>query len=118
MYLTVRLIPVYPTINLQKANCTKLDYMGQVITDSMLWGQKSEKVGFIVTKIEGLFVIGMNISQTYAVISITGLGKGINVRSRVSNGIIIVSMYNDEIVKVYIWCKNRIFKDSIKKITY
>ena len=32
----LRVIPVYPTINLKTANGTKLDYMGQVITDIML----------------------------------------------------------------------------------
>ena len=52
------------------------------------------------------------------VISFTGLGMGINVRSRVSNGISSVNINNEEIVKVYIDCKNRIHKESIEKLTY
>ena len=60
----------------------------------------------------------MNILQTYEVISITGLGKGINVSSRVSNGISSISIDNEEIVKVYIGCKNRMFKESKQTLTY
>ena len=48
------------------------------------------------------FVICMNILQYYGVISITGLGRGINVRSRVSNVISSVNINNEETVKVYI----------------
>ena len=46
-------------------------------------GKNSEKVGFIVTKIEGLFVISMNTLQTHRVISSIGLGRGINIGLRV-----------------------------------
>ena len=69
--LDLKVIPVNPKVDLKTANSTKLDYRGQVITDIILWGKKSEKVGFIVTNIKGLFIIGMNILQTYGVISIT-----------------------------------------------
>ena len=116
--LDLKVIPVNPKVDLKTANGTKLEYRGQVITDIILWGKKSEKVGFIVTNIKGLFIIGMNILQTYGVISITGVSRGIHIRSRVSNGISSVSINNEEIVKVYIGCKNRIFKESIEKLTY
>ena len=66
--LDLKVIPVNPKVDLKTANGTKLDYRGQVITDIILWGKKSEKVGFIVTNIKGLFIIGMNILQTYGVI--------------------------------------------------
>ena len=59
----------------------------------------------------------MNILQTYGVISITGLSRGINVRSRVPNGISSVNINIEKIVKLYIGL-NRMFKESIEKFTY
>ena len=61
--------------------------------------------------------------MTYGVISITELGRGNNViiiyyLSSVSNVISSVNINNEEIIKVYIGYKNRIFKESIEKLTY